>query len=1675
MLLRRAVACAVAAASLALRSACATATEPRNWLPPLLISVNTSTPLKLAQSQARAAAGGGRRVTLQLQPGIHALTDGPLVLGPEDSGIAWTGASGAVISGGVLLPLTMFEPVPASDPIAARLPATAGRVVVRADVSAYRHSFTAPDSTAGIGLADGNGVPLTAARWPNRDAADSTGVTDGWATTGVGSNASGFRFPDSAPLPANVSGTVAHGFWWLDWSSATLPVTALQDGFAFVPASKVPPYVKEMGKGKFPSQSRFFFLNQPEFLDQAGEWWIDRVGGHLYLLPPAKPTASFYLSMGATLFEFKGASSAIVFRGLTMVSTQRSGITCGTDDGPGHIVPCGAQSVEIDNCSLLGMGNTAIVVIGGANWSLTNSIVRYTGGVSVLLDGGNYSDLSPSAHLVTNCTITDFNRNMGGFLAGLKITGVGTEISNNEIARGAAQALLWSGNNHKISDNVIHDACMDSFDCGAIYESERNWAMRGTVISGNLIYNIGRPETVCNSRTSQGRHAIYLDALSMGFTVRGNVVVQSAAVTARYPGGSSAIVNNGGRDSTIDSNLCVGWGTCVSTSNCGITWYGKIMGAQNWSRQLASLVTGLANPVFTKQYPQLAQLSPRITSPLLGAGGCSEKRSCPPAPYNNDISHNAAVNSSWWSGMKAFGGRQVVAGGAVTLPLEKEFPASRFAMQSNGNLNGSAAKVGFAMADPMAMRCWKLRTDSPLRTWLGAPVNMAKLGTPGWQHRWPCKTDDAAAAEPDPQQLLSRQTIAAVPSPPPQIHLAFAPGSAWAVAFNRTKDHTKQTQSPLVIHVLTSTPLKLAQSQARAAAAAGGGRRVTLQLQPGIHTLTDGPLDLGPEDSGIEWTGASGAVISGGVPLPLKMFEPVPADDPVFQRLPASVARVVVRADVSAYRLSFTAPDSSAGIGLADGNGVPLTAARWPNRDAADSTGVADGWATTGVGSNASGFQYPSSAPLPAKFNDSGTVAHGFWWLDWSSATIPVTALQDGFAFVPASKVPPYVKEMGKGKFPSHSRFFFLDQPEFLDEAGEWWIDRVGGKLYLLPPAQPTASFFLSVSATLFELKGASSAIAFRGLTMLSTQRSGITCGTDDGSGHRVPCGAQSVVIDNCSLLGMGNTAIEVIGGANWSLTNSIVQYTGSVGVLLDGGNNSDLSPSGHLVTNCTITDFNRRMGSFLPGLKITGVGTRVINNEIARGAAQALLWSGNNHRISGNVIHDACMDSFDCGAIYESERDWAMRGTVISDNLIYNIGRPETVCNSRTSQGRHAIYLDALSMGFTVRGNVVVQSAAVTARYPGGSAAIVNNGGRDNTIDSNLCVGWGTCVSTSDCGITWYGRIMGAKNWSRQLVSLKTGLSNPVYLKRYPQLAALSPEIASPLLGAGGCSEKRSCPPAPYNNAISHNAAVNSSWSSGMKTYGGLQVIAGGAVSLPLEKEFPASRFAMQSNGNLNGSAARLGFAMADPVATRCWKLRSDSPLRAWLAAPASTAKVGTPGWQHRWPCKTDDAALAGRPWGSCDVTHAPFGAVGDGRHVDTAAIRSALLHCDSVLLPRSKTFLTGPLNLTSNQMLVVDGTLLASTNVSDYPQVAPLASYGWTIDSNCFPFGTEIVPGKLNYAAIVNSWNSSNVTVTGSGVIDGNGEPWWERCTRCHYKPPVGDWPVSSPKHFISHLGLC
>jgi hypothetical protein len=129
------------------------------------------------------------------------------------------------------------------------------------------------------------------------------------------------------------------------------------------------------------------------------------------------------------------------------------------------------------------------------------------------------------------------------------------------------------------------------------------------------------------------------------------------------------------------------------------------------------------------------------------------------------------------------------------------------------------------------------------------------------------------------------------------------------------------------------------------------------------------------------------------------------------------------------------------------------------------------------------------------------------------------------------------------------------------------------------------------------------------------------------------------------------------------------------------GGDASTLEASGHVVQNTTVRHYGRLCYGFTPAVEITGVGTRVANNEFSHGNGQALMWSGNDHVLESNVIHDCCLETFDCGAVYESQRNWADRGTVLRRNLVFNVGRTTSVCNAHTSNGRHALYMDALSM----------------------------------------------------------------------------------------------------------------------------------------------------------------------------------------------------------------------------------------------------------------------------------------------------------------------------------------------------------------------------------------------------------
>ena len=113
-------------------------------------------------------------------------------------------------------------------------------------------------------------------------------------------------------------------------------------------------------------------------------------------------------------------------------------------------------------------------------------------------------------------------------------------------------------------------------------------------------------------------------------------------------------------------------------------------------------------------------------------------------------------------------------------------------------------------------------------------------------------------------------------------------------------------------------------------------------------------------------------------------------------------------------------------------------------------------------------------------------------------------------------------------------------------------------------------------------------------------------------------------------------------------------------------------------------------------------------------------------------------------------------------------------------------------------------------------------------------------------------------------------------------------------------------------------------------------------------------------------------------------------------------------------------------------DVTK--YGAVGDGKTLDTAAIQAAIYACTKggkVLIPAG-TFLSGALFLKSDITLQIDGTLQGSDNVAHYP----LASTRFTYYRSGNNFMGLINAYTVTYGSI------TNVRICGSGTVNGSSD---------------------------------
>jgi len=208
---------------------------------------------------------------------------------------------------------------------------------------------------------------------------------------------------------------------------------------------------------------------------------------------------------------------------------------------------------------------------------------------------------------------------------------------------------------------------------------------------------------------------------------------------------------------------------------------------------------------------------------------------------------------------------------------------------------------------------------------------------------------------------------------------------------------------------------------------------------------------------------------------------------------------------------------------------------------------------------------------------------------------------------------------------------------------------------------------------------------------------------------------SQGIVVQNNRFERVGGRAVYADKGKNIEFTDNAVRFMGEGGVDVDGGDRVSLARSDILISRNTFERFAEIAWTYRPAVYVRGVGATVSENTIRNAPHVAIIFEGNDHRISGNTISSVDLEVSDSGAIY-GWRDWTTYGTVIEDNLLFDITSRKDLNSNGSPPATDAvkgIYLDDFASGIKIQNNIFYNV----------DYAVFINGGSDVEVNSNIFI----------------------------------------------------------------------------------------------------------------------------------------------------------------------------------------------------------------------------------------------------------------------------------------------------------------------------------------------------------------
>lgn len=524
------------------------------------------------------------------------------------------------------------------------------------------------------------------------------------------------------------------------------------------------------------------------------------------------------------------------------------------------------------------------------------------------------------------------------------------------------------------------------------------------------------------------------------------------------------------------------------------------------------------------------------------------------------------------------------------------------------------------------------------------------------------------------------------------------------------------------------------------------------------RTFTLSERDSGTDSAPVVFRAAEGEqpVFRGGVRL--NGWRPL-ADSDGYPQLAAKVRARVWIFDLHAAGITNVLPLKLGGFASGNGfrthpahelffNGTALQLARGPNEGFLRIKDVAVKDGTKGYDREGSkvGKFYVDTDRLSRWATEPDLLLYGYWFWDWADSYERVASVDAERKLISLAK-PWHTYGFSVG-----APFYAINALSELDVPGEWYLDRVKGRVLLYPPSDPRkATIELSrLAVPVLELENASW-VFFSNLTW------------DLGSADAIHVvGGRQILFAGCVIRHFAGTGVEAHGGRQIGLRSCDIYSMGRGGVVLSAGNRKTLEAGACFLENCDIHDLSRIDHTYTPAVVVDGVGNRIAHNRFHDIRSSAMRIGGNDHRIEYNEIYNAVTESDDQGAA-DMFGDPTYRGNVYRYNYWHHIGNWRAE-GEQPKCGQAGIRLDDAISGARIFGNVFERCSAGKLGFGG----VQIHGGKDNIIENNLFI---SCAAMISCS-PWDD-----KRW-RDFVSKALDsdeINRALYIRRYPELAELA------------------------------------------------------------------------------------------------------------------------------------------------------------------------------------------------------------------------------------------------------------------------------------------------------------